>query len=163
MSKLWGGFGGLILGKKIPIFFNFLPAVSIAGYGFVVNGDTESIVKYLGLMKVAIAFVKYIPQVYQNYKRRSTEGWSLENVLLDFIGGSLIITQIIIDWVDKGNSRDFRVGLNIAKFLLGILSVIFDLVFLVQHFCLYNPKNRAYELRDGDGEDSIDADNECNF
>lgn len=87
----------------------------------------------------------------------------MENVLLDFIGGGLIILQTVVDWVDKGKSSDFRIGLNIAKFLLGILSVIFDLIFIVQHFCLYNPRNRAYELRDGDREETVDVDNECKF
>jgi len=43
----------------------------------------------MGYAKAAITFVKYLPQVYLNYKRKSTVAWSLENVLLDFTGGSL--------------------------------------------------------------------------
>lgn len=43
----------------------------------------------MGYAKAAISFVKYVPQVYLNYKRQSTEGWSLANVLLDFTGGVL--------------------------------------------------------------------------
>ena len=43
----------------------------------------------MGYAKAAITFVKYIPQVILNYKRKSTEGWSLLNVLLDLTGGTL--------------------------------------------------------------------------
>lgn len=112
-------------------------------------------------MKVAITFVKYTPQVYHNYKRKSTEGWSLENVLLDLTGGTLSFLQIFLDWIDEGESKNFSSGLNIAKFLLGLLSIIFDLIFLFQHYVLYNPKHRDYELREGEKEGSVDEDNEC--
>jgi len=50
-----------------------------------------------GYCKAAITFVKYLPQVYLNWKRQSTVGWSLENVLLDFTGGFFSMVQIIID------------------------------------------------------------------
>ena len=36
-------------------------------------------------------------QAYHNYQRRSTEGWAIGNVLLDFTGGSLSIIQMFID------------------------------------------------------------------
>ena len=41
-----------------------------------------------GYGKAAITLVKYMPQVYLNYKRQSTIGWSLANVMMDFAGGS---------------------------------------------------------------------------
>jgi len=44
-------------------------------------------IRMAGYCKAAITFVKYLPQVYLNWKRQSTVGWSLENVLLDFTGG----------------------------------------------------------------------------
>lgn len=112
-------------------------------------------------MKVAITLVKYIPQVYHNYKRKTTEGWSLENVMLDLTGGSLSFLQIFLDWLDEGKNQQFSSGLNVAKFLLGLLSIIFDLIFLFQHYILYNPKHRAYEIRDTDREETVDEDNEC--
>lgn len=45
-------------------------------------------VRFFGYGKAAITFVKYLPQVYLNWKRKSTVGWSIENVILDFTGGS---------------------------------------------------------------------------
>jgi cystinosin len=50
------------------------------------NWDTFLV---MGYCKAAISFVKYVPQVYLNYSRKSTVGWSLANVFLDFIGGVL--------------------------------------------------------------------------
>ena len=43
----------------------------------------------MGYAKAAITFVKYLPQVYLNWSRQSCDGWSFENVILDFMGGSL--------------------------------------------------------------------------
>lgn len=51
----------------------------------------------MGYAKAAISFVKYIPQVYLNYRRKSTVGWSLANVLLDLTGGVLSFLQIFLD------------------------------------------------------------------
>ena len=43
----------------------------------------------MGYCKAAITFVKYVPQVILNHRRKSMAGFSLANVLLDFTGGSL--------------------------------------------------------------------------
>ena len=37
-----------------------------------------------------------------NYKRQSTEGWSIGNVLLDFTGGVLSILQMILQSYNNG-------------------------------------------------------------
>jgi cystinosin len=44
-------------------------------------------IRLAGYGKAVITFFKYMPQVYLNFKRKSTVGWSLENVMLDFFGG----------------------------------------------------------------------------
>lgn len=55
-----------------------------------------------GYSKAGITFVKYLPQVYLNYKRKSTVGWSIANIFLDFTGGSLSLLQQLIDTVARG-------------------------------------------------------------
>lgn len=50
-------------------------------------------IRMCGYMKAWISFIKYMPQVYLNWKRKSTVGWSLANVLLDFTGGSFSFAQ----------------------------------------------------------------------
>lgn len=42
-------------------------------------------------------------QAYMNYKRQSTEGWSIGNVLLDLTGGVLSIVQMILQSYNNGN------------------------------------------------------------
>lgn len=39
-----------------------------------------------------------------NYRRQSTEGWSIGNVLLDFSGGILSILQMITQSYNNGNN-----------------------------------------------------------
>lgn len=43
----------------------------------------------LSAIKLYISFAKYVPQAWINYKRKSTEGWTIGNILLDFSGGVL--------------------------------------------------------------------------
>ncbi|RUS18463.1 PQ loop repeat-domain-containing protein [Endogone sp. FLAS-F59071] len=52
---------------------------------------------YLSYIKLGVSFVKYVPQVYLNYQRQSTVGWSIYNILLDFTGGALSISQLLLD------------------------------------------------------------------
>ena len=41
-------------------------------------------------------------QAYMNYRRQSTDGWSIGNVLLDFTGGTLSILQMILQSYNNG-------------------------------------------------------------
>lgn len=90
---------------------------------------------FCSYVKLAVTLTKYIPQVWYNYKRKSTKGWSIGTVLTDFIGGLFSIMQMFIiaynydDW-----SSIFG---NFTKFGLGVASVSFDVIFMVQHYCLY--------------------------
>eukprot|EP00093_Oithona_nana_P000035 00035.XXX_1143_1_1 [CDS] Oithona nana genome sequencing. len=48
---------------------------------------------YCSYVKLFITLIKYVPQAYLNYRRKSTFGWSIGNILLDFTGGLLSIGQ----------------------------------------------------------------------
>lgn len=80
---------------------------------------------------------KYIPQVIANFRRRSTIGWSITQQLLDFTGGLGSLLQLLID---SALQRDWS-GLtgNPLKLGLANISLLFDIVFLVQHFVLFGP------------------------
>ncbi|KAJ5078799.1 cystinosin [Anaeramoeba ignava] len=93
---------------------------------------------FLGGIKIVATIIKYTPQAWMNYKRKSTIGWSIMNVILDFTGGCLSILQMI-DSIDKKNWSDFKLG-NLPKVGLGVLSIIFDLYFLMQHYIFYRTK-----------------------
>jgi cystinosin len=90
---------------------------------------------FLSYIKVGITLVKYMPQVWLNFQRKTTVGWNIWNVLLDFTGGSLSDLQLVLDCTDMG---DFSgITGNVAKFALGSISLVFDTIFMLQHYVLY--------------------------
>ena len=99
---------------------------------------------YMGWCKVFISLIKYIPQVISNYRRKSTIGWNIHNILLDFTGGAFSFGQNIIDsFRDEFSvtSEGQPKGLNIAKFALSFISMFFDIIFMTQHYILYKDSN----------------------
>jgi LCT (Lysosomal Cystine Transporter) family transporter len=95
----------------------------------------------LSYIKLGITVVKYAPQVVQNYRRKSTIGFSIENILLDITGGSLSLAQALLD---NGIKHEWGaiLGGNPAKFFLGLASMVYDCIFLTQHYCLYAKNNK---------------------
>lgn len=101
---------------------------------------------YCSYVKLTITLIKYIPQAYMNYKRKSTIGWSIGNIFLDFTGGTLSMLQMIL------NSYNYDDWVSIfgdpTKFGLGLFSVIFDIFFIIQHYFLYRHSNSHTEAPD---------------
>jgi len=128
------------------VAFTAVTVIGVVVTGLCLGGPNE-LFYWMGIGKVIITFVKYTPQVYLNFKRKSTFGWSIENIFLDFTGGSLSFIQIFMDWINTGNTSQFSGGLNVAKFLLGIISMFFDVIFMVQHFCLYGGNKKRKSVR----------------
>ena len=89
----------------------------------------------LGYIKLIGTVTKYVPQMYLNYKLKSTVGWSIWQVLLDFTGGILSLLELVID-ASMQNDWSGITG-NPAKFGLSNISIIFDVIFIVQHYVLY--------------------------
>ena len=79
--------------------------------------------------------VKYVPQAWANYQRKSTAGWSIDQILLDVVGGVLSIAQLVID--SSLQSDWSGITGNPVKLGLGNISIVFDVVFMVQHYILY--------------------------
>ncbi len=106
----------------------------------------------LGTFKVVVTLIKYLPQVYLNYSRKSTVGWTIHNVLLDFTGGITSTLQLFID------AKKFQeVVADFPKLCLGSISMFFDAIFLVQHYALYTNNNDSASrpLLNTDGNDVI--------
>ncbi|KAJ2701057.1 hypothetical protein H4R19_005433, partial [Coemansia spiralis] len=89
----------------------------------------------LSFVKLGCSMVKYIPQAWLNYRRQSTVGWSVHNVILDFAGGLMSFAQLILDAARAGSVAS-ALG-NPVKLGLGLTSIAFDLLFLTQHYYLY--------------------------
>lgn len=91
---------------------------------------------YLSAVKALITVIKYVPQVLLNMRNRSTMGWSMENVLLDFIGGVCSLAQSVVDALNSDN-MDLIFG-NPIKLALGLISLMFDITFIFQYFYYRN-------------------------
>jgi cystinosin len=92
----------------------------------------------LGIFKLYVSIAKYVPQAWINFSRQSTVGWSIGNIVLDFSGGTLSMIQLIIDASLEGDWTE--VTGNPAKFGLSLLSMLFDVLFIVQHYVLYRDR-----------------------
>ncbi|XP_065331629.1 cystinosin homolog isoform X2 [Cloeon dipterum] len=102
------------------------------------------ILYFCSYVKLAITLIKYIPQAYMNYKRKSTVGWSIGNIFLDFTGGALSMMQMM---VNAHNYNDWQsIFGDPTKFGLGLFSVVFDIFFIFQHYVLYR---HSYERIEG--------------
>ncbi|MCJ8737853.1 hypothetical protein PDJAM_G00028910 [Pangasius djambal] len=103
---------------------------------------------YFSYIKLGITLIKYIPQAYMNYQRQSTEGWSIGNVLLDLTGGSFSVLQMFLQ--SYNNNEWMLIFGDPTKFGLGIFSIFFDIIFMVQHYCLYRGKGPEYQVLNGE-------------
>jgi cystinosin len=132
----------LFLAAEYIVFITFL-ILQLTGYKMP-NGGT--VINICGYCKAAITFLKYSPQVYLNYKNKSTSGWSIGNVMLDFSGGMFSLLQLVIEAV--GNDRPIIQdgAFNLIKFLLSILSIGYNIIFFIQHYLLYPPHKREQQL-----------------
>jgi cystinosin len=87
-------------------------------------------------VKLLITLIKYTPQIVANYRNKSTKGWSIWQILLDFAGGVLSILQQAID---SYLQRDWSgITGNPVKFALGNIAMFYDMVFFTQHYILYS-------------------------
>ena len=97
------------------------------------------VLNQVSLVKVFVTLIKYIPQAFQNYRRKSTAGWSIYNILLDISGGSLSLLQMGLEaW-----NFDVWTNSNPTKLALGMISIVFDLVFISQHYFFYRHRNQS--------------------
>ncbi|OAL22676.1 hypothetical protein AYO20_11164 [Fonsecaea nubica] len=115
------------------------------------TGDGQPLQLYtLGYIKLVCTFVKYIPQAFFNYKRQSTEGWSILQILFDLTGGVLSVAQLTID-ASFGGDWSGITG-NPLKLGLANISMGFDLLFIVQHFVLYREREEICKGSDEEND-----------
>lgn len=106
----------------------------------------------LSYVKLLVTVVKYAPQLMYNHRNRSTEGWSISMILLDFSGSILSLAQLAIDSYLLGDWSG--VTGNPAKFALGNISLVYDVLFMIQHYGWYEDgeKNGEQEALLENGE-----------
>jgi len=105
---------------------------------------------YCSYVKLGITLIKYVPQAVMNYRRKSTVGWSIGNILLDFTGGMLSMIQMFL--IAYNNDDWSSLFGDPTKFGLGLFSVIFDIFFMLQHYVFYRG-NMPHETLQGSNEE----------
>ena len=105
----------------------------------------------MGYCKVAITLIKYIPQIYWNYERKSTEGWSIFNVLMDVTGGVLSFTQMGLELIFIEGTP-----VNLVKIFLGSAALLYDAIFILQHYFWY--KTNKWQNEEDEENKNILAD-----
>lgn len=111
---------------------------------------------FFSYIKLGVTLIKYVPQAYMNFRRKSTVGWSIGNVLLDFTGGSFSLIQMFL--LAYNNNEWNSIFGDFTKFGLGFFSILFDILFIVQHYVLYRKKT-PYEpiVEDEQTDPSVNA------
>ena len=105
---------------------------------------------YCSYVKLGITLIKYIPQAFMNFRRKSTVGWSIGNILLDFTGGTLSMLQMFL--IAYNNDDWSSLFGDPTKFGLGFFSVAFDIFFMLQHYVFYRG-NVPHETLSGSNEE----------
>ncbi|XP_028778527.1 cystinosin homolog [Neltuma alba] len=104
-------------------------------------------------IQVFMTLVKYVPQAIMNFKRKSTDGFSISNIMLDLSGAIANYGQMVVQSIDQGSWNNFY-G-NIGKLLLSLVTVFFDTFFICQHFVLYPAKKTYKSVALAEPEDDI--------
>lgn len=140
-----------LLGGQFSIILMMFVMETFFDYKFPTKFNTLMVAGYFNTI---ITFVKYTPQVILNYERRSTAGLSIPFFIMDFTGGVCCLFQQFVDLYilvlitgDWSNFSMLSPHFNIIKFLIGILTLGFDLVIAFQHFVLYAEKDSDKELK----------------
>ena len=101
---------------------------------------TEIEIYGISYIKLLLTVFKYVPQAMANFRRRSTIGWNITQQLLDFSGGLLSLLQLVIDSALQADWSGITA--NPAKLGLANISLLFDVVFILQHYVLFGPREQ---------------------
>lgn len=96
------------------------------------------LVSCFNTVQIVMTIIKYIPQAILNFRRKSTIGFSIGNILLDFFGGVTNYGQMAVQSIDQNSWVNFY-G-NIGKTMISLVSIFFDILFMIQHYVLYPAK-----------------------
>jgi len=97
-----------------------------------------SLMTYCALMKALSTSTKFAYQVFLNYRKKSTRGVVWQTMVVDLCASILGLVELQIFSSQRGYgflTNDPR--LNFAKFLLTFFSGSFDIIILIQIFCIY--------------------------
>ncbi|XP_011651580.1 cystinosin homolog isoform X1 [Cucumis sativus] len=74
------------------------------------------LVSIFNSIQVFMTFIKYSPQAFLNFTRKSTVGFSIGNIVLDFSGGVATLAQMSVQSVDQGQILKASWGMRCVQF-----------------------------------------------
>jgi len=125
----WPALGILVASVVSPLI-----GVVLAAYSRISWLQTVYI---LGYVKTALGLVKYAPQALLNFRRKSTEGFAVGMMIFDLIGGAASLLQMAFIAINNEDGASL-IG-NPGKLGTGVVTVIFEIIFLLQRFVIYRP------------------------
>ncbi|KFX90463.1 hypothetical protein V490_06424 [Pseudogymnoascus sp. VKM F-3557] len=126
---------GICIGSIIGVGGVALMVATYPGQNVATGWAGIDIVYAISYVKLVVTLVKYMPQLITNYNNKSTHGWSIYQILLDLAGGFLSLGQL---GIDSYIQRDWSgITGNPVKLALGNSSLLFDSMFIIQHYILY--------------------------
>lgn len=126
---------GVATGCFLGVLATYFVVASSPGTDPASDWCALDVIYAVGYVKLIVTLIKYAPQVLKNWRNKSTEGWSIWQILLDLMGGFLSIAQQGIDsWLQRDWSG---ITGNPVKFALGNIALVYDSMFIVQHYLLY--------------------------
>ncbi|ODQ67535.1 hypothetical protein NADFUDRAFT_49960 [Nadsonia fulvescens var. elongata DSM 6958] len=105
------------------------------------------VVNLAGSIKVMLTVCKYMPQLWWNFKRKSTRGWSILAIIFDFSGGVLSTSQLVLDGYLQDNISG--VFSNVSKVGIALSTLLFDVMFIFQHYVFYADSNDEFKEDEG--------------
>ena len=66
------------------------------------------LIYFLSSIKLLITLLKYVPQAFWNFRRKSTFGWSIGVSLFDLVGGVFSLIQMVILAWDHGRWYEYK-------------------------------------------------------
>ncbi|KAI5247151.1 L-cystine transporter-like protein [Aureobasidium subglaciale] len=144
-STALGVFYGSIIGVAITVLL--VPLLK-GGRDTADSWADIDIIYAFSYVKLIITLGKSAPQAWYNYKIKSTAGWAIDMIWLDFIGGIMSLFQLIIDSALQADWSGIT-G-NPAKLFLAVFSLGFDTIFFVQHYILYKGNELPVEDEEED-------------
>ncbi|KAL9239081.1 hypothetical protein vseg_013433 [Gypsophila vaccaria] len=129
-------FSKISLGIVSVVWFSAAICVFVAIH----NHSWLWLISVFNTIQVTMTVIKYIPQAVMNFRLKSTDGFSIGNILVDLMGGLTNYGQMVVQSVDQKSWVNFY-G-NIGKTLLSLVSVFYDIVFIIQHYVLYPAHKR---------------------
>lgn len=106
-------------------------------YDIIPPSQGINILVYLGDAKILVNVIKYVPLIYFNFLRKTTEGMSIVAFALNLAGATFSLLQMGLDYHNGTTDT-----INPVKTALAAVTIFYDIILVFQYFTYRNYKNK---------------------